>query len=150
LHGNDPNFAYNYTSLLSVTGWTMDALGWLEQVVKECGYKNIAWAKAGPDLARIRSEQASGFRELTAVRFEWWIDWGIFSHDDIVLVNTSPFPRTNVTLDATVSSTGAAPWTRWLAAERIELGATQRWNTRITARGRDATGTATVRCDQSR
>jgi hypothetical protein len=150
LRGNDPGFAYNCACLLSVTGATKNALGWLEHAVKQCGFGDIAWAKADPDLARVRSEQASGFRELTAVRFEWSIDWGTLSHDDIVLVNKSPFPLTNVTLDATVSSTGANPWTRQLSAKRIEPGATQRWSTWITARGRDAKGTATLGCDQGR
>jgi hypothetical protein len=150
LRGNDPDFAYNYACLLSVTGATKDALGWLEHAVKQCGYGGIAWAKADPDLARVRSEQASGFLELTAVRFEWSIDWGTFPHDDIVLVNKSPFPLTNVTLDATVTSTGAAPWSQPLSAERIEPGATHRWSTWITARGQEAKGTATLGCDQAR
>lgn len=150
LRGGDYNFAYNYACLLSVTGSSKDALRWLEHAVKACGHPDIAWIRADPDLARVRSEQATGFRDLTEARFEWSIDWGTISHDDIVVVNRSPFALTNVTLDVTVTSKGSAPWVRALTVDRIEAGATCRLRTWVTARGGDATGKAVLRCDQNR
>ena len=148
--GNDPDFAYCYACLLSLTGSPEDSLRWLEHAFRSCHYAEVVHARTDPDLALVRTREAAGFGELTAVKFSWSIDWGTISHDDICLTNNSSFPLTGVTLDVAVTSKGAAPWSRSLTAERIEPGSTYRWKTWVTARGGDADGKATLACDQQR
>jgi len=148
LRGNDPNFAYCYARLLSLTDQSSESLRWLEHAFRDCRYPDILRAKSDPDLAMVRSSQATGFGKLAAVKFTWSIDWGFFHHDDLCLVNNSPFPLTDVRLNAMVDSQGSVRWTKILTAERVEPGATYRWKTWVSARGKDATGKATLTCDQ--
>lgn len=148
--GNDPSFAYCYAYVLSLTGSPKNSLLWLEHAFRSCRYDDVVHARSDPDLAPVRTHEAVGFGELTAVKFSWTIDWGTISHDDICLTNTSPFPLTGVTLDVAVTSNGATPWRESLTAERIEPGTTHRWRTWVTARGKDADGKATLACEQQR
>ena len=148
--GNDPNFAYNYACLLSLTDKSADSLRWLQHAYRDCGHPDILRAKSDPDLAAVRASQAAGFGNLVAVRYTWSIDWGFFDHDDICLVNNSPFPLTGLALNVTVNSEGVAPWSTTLTTGRVEPGATCRWPTWIKARGKDAKGGAILTCDQQR
>jgi len=77
-------------------------------------------------------------------------DWGVFDHDDICLVNNSPFPLTGVGLDVAVEAPGAARWSRVLSVEWIEPGATHRWRAWVAARAKGAAGKATLSCDQQK
>ena len=150
LRGNDANFAYSYACLLSLTAQTEDSLRWLEHAYRDCHCPDILHAKSDPDLAAVRAAQSAGFGDLAAVKFAWSIDWGFFDHDDICVVNNSAFPLTGVTLNVAVDSKGSGQWVNALTAERIEPGATFRWKTWVTVRGKDAAGKATLVCDQQR
>ena len=134
--------------LLSLTGKTAASLKWLDHAYRACGHPAILRAKSDQDLAAVRDREAAGFGELAAVKFAWSIDRGLFDHDDIGLINNLPFPLTNVTLDVTVDSAGSARWTKMLTAERIEPGATHRWQTWITSRGKGTVANATLTGDQ--
>ncbi len=90
--------------------------------------------KNDPDILRVRLAKADAIRDLTAVRYTFAIDWGTFDHDDIVVTNVSPFPLTNVTLDAKVTSSGYEPWASRLSADAIKPGESRRWSTWIKAR----------------
>ncbi len=149
LRGPDPDFSYSYACLLSLAGGdTAKSLRWLEHAYRDCHYPDILVARADPDLARLRADQAAGFAELTRVKFRWAIDWGLFNNDDICLTNDSPFPLTGVELEVNVESPGVAPWSSTLKADRIEPGATRRWKVWVAARGKGADGKATLKCDQ--
>jgi hypothetical protein len=100
-----------------------------------------------PDLAGVRTAAPTAFAKLTSVKFDWAIDWGLFS-DYICLTNKFPFPLTGVTFDARVTSTGNAEWRRRFTTERIGPGETFCWNTRLTSRGQDAKGTGQLYTDQ--
>lgn len=145
----DREFVYNHACLLALNGRTFESFQKLKHAIEQCGYADISHARTDPDLAAVRSTLAWPFNDLTRVKFEWSIDWGMFS-DDICLTNSSPFPLTDVSFQAVVCSKGYSDWTQTFRAPRIEPKATQRWNTRIISRGQNATGNGTVICDQGR
>ncbi len=147
LKGDDANFCYGYACLLSIEGKVDEALAFLERSIKYCGNNDISHAKSDPDLATLRAQRATAFAELTTVKFEWRIDWGIFS-DDICLVNKSPFALTGVNFAVQVTSTDSADWTARFNTNRIAAGETYRWNTRIISRGQNTKTNGWLSTDQ--
>ena len=132
LHGT-PGFAYDYTCLLSLDGQTRLALDWLRFAMAR-GYGNVQWARQDPDLERLRREQASGFADLTQVKFRWQIVWGVFN-DDIRVTNDSAFALTNVTLSPDIRQ-GARTWNPPLRVARLEPGASHTWSNVVAIPGR--------------
>jgi hypothetical protein len=124
-----------------------EALGWLELAIKN-GWTDIRHARSDPDLARLRDEKTSPFNALTAVRFDWSIDWGVLS-DDIVLINRSKFTLTNVTASVTVTSSGSADWSETFKAPSLAPGQTHRWNRRISSRGQNSNSWMSLSSDQN-
>ncbi len=106
--------------------------------------------KLDPNLEALRNAFPTDFSNLFQVRFDWSIDWGLFS-DDIVLVNKSAFPLTNVKLTAKLTSASTGDWgPREFEAPVISPGQSMRWHVspKITARGTDVQGTAKLRSDR--
>jgi len=148
LRADSADFSYTFACLLSIDGQPDFAYAWFENAVRR-GYHDIAFAKKDPDLALLRRVKGDAFRELTRVKFEWSINWGIFN-DDIVLVNRSPFAITNVVFRARIESGGRA-WTPELHADAVGPGQSHTWENCISIPGsRYDKTTETLSCDQNR
>lgn len=148
LKRSDVVYAYNLACLLSIQGQPGEALGWLEVAIKN-GWTNISHVRSDPDLARVRNERAAQFNALTAVKFDWSIDWGILS-DDIILTNRSGFPLTNITASVRVTSSGYTDWVQTLQVPGLAPGQTHRWNMWISSRGQGAKSWMSLSADQNR
>ena len=149
----DPYFAYRFARLMSLVGNTKKSLEWFDLSLRS-GFSDITAARNDPDLERLHKDRAAGFNELTRVRFNWKINWGVITTDDIVLENRSLFPITNLKLNVTVSSTGYTDWTRTLTCDSIPAGGSYTWKfsgAGITSRGSDADARAraSLTCDQT-
>ncbi len=145
---NDPVYIYNLARLYALNGRIDDSHAILHYAIKTCGVNDINHVRSDPDLLRVRQQFAKSFADLTSVKFECSMIWGIFS-DDICLVNKSHFALTNVNFKFTVSSEGSSDWTQKFTVDRIEPGQTYRWNTRIGLRGSKVEGVGVLRTDQT-
>jgi len=149
LQGGDLNFVYNLICLLSINDRLDDAMEIFGIAVKDRGFLDISHARKDPDLAKLRERKSREFEDLTKVKFEWGIDWGVFS-DDICVTNRSAFPLTNVTFEARITSEGSPAWKETFTTNAILPGQTHRWNTRIGSRGENPDGNASLSADQNR
>ncbi len=92
-----------------------------------------------PDLAGVRAARTA-FAEPTSAKFEWAIDWELFS-DDICLTSKFPFPLAGVTFDARLTSTGNAEWWRRFTTDRIRRArGAHRYRRVVSTAGRPSPG----------
>lgn len=160
LRQGDSAFLFHYASLCSVSGSPNKntfsniraALSYGNSIsdIDSSEWITLQTIKTSPNLAALREEFATEFDDLVKTKYEWFIDWGLFS-DDIRLVNKSAFPITDVKFDVTVKSTRDGSWGPYrFECARIGPGQSVRWNTRIGSRGDDARGSGLLTTDQNK
>jgi hypothetical protein len=162
LRKSDRGFLYLYACLWSSAGRPDQlTLRNLADVIAGGEFtSDLDWEKAipvmslkqDPNLQALRNAFPTDFSNLFQVRFDWSIDWGLFS-DEVVLVNKSAFPLTKIKLTAKLTSPSSGDWgPREFEAAMVSPGQSIRWNVspKITARGSDIQGNATLTCDQDK
>ena len=148
LRRGDPEFAYNFACILSLTNRLDLALVWLKHSFA-LGWCDIAHVRADPDLTNLGRARAKQFTDLTKVRFGWGINWGVLN-DDIVLANKSAFAITNVTLTCTFLDRSRHQLIVTVRADRVDPGKSRRWVNAISVPEEpNKKSTATLMCDQS-
>jgi hypothetical protein len=149
LQKDQVEFCYQYACLLSRLDRDMDkSFAWLKKAIQQ-GFYDIAHARRDSDLANLRREKADEFNGLVKVHYDWTINYGVLN-DDIVVVNKSAFPLTNVRLSVLIKQ-GEKAWNLKLTAKAILPGQTNKWENVVSIPGsRCDKASATLNCDQDR
>jgi hypothetical protein len=142
-------FVYHHARLLSISGKQANAFKWLEHGIKNLGIEEIAYCKRDPNLAALRERMPKQFENLTAVKFNGAIDYGVFN-DDILLTNYSCFPITGVEYTVTITK-GDKEWKPVLKANRIMPGQGCKWENVVYIPGRQYDNVKqSLICDQNK
>ena len=148
LRRRDALFAYVLACLYSDTGDAANALTWLHEAVVIDGHANVAEIKTDPDLATLRKKRPAEIADLTAVRCEWKLDYGMMN-DDLVVTNHSAFALTHLTISGTIQPNGKT-W-QDLSIDTIPAGSSYRWKKAASVPGSKVNVDASrlqLRCDQ--
>jgi len=151
------DYAYLCACLAGRLGDAPLGMEWLRRSIS-LGNRDIGWAIIDPDLEALRVNLPEEFQNLTEIRYDWDIKFGLLS-DDIVLTNRSSFPLTNVVLDVDLrqpmGSDGVLAilensFPLKLSAEVIAPGQSHRWPRAVTIPGSKLSHkSAKLACDQS-
>ena len=113
----DPGFCIRYAKLLVLTDRTARATEWIEKAYNY-GYSDVNVLRQAADFESYRAQQPQQARRLTTVAWNWKINYGNFL-DDVVVMNNSPFPLTNVTFHVHITK-GNEVWDKTVTCKSIK------------------------------
>lgn len=121
-----PDRTYEAACIATSAGELDTGLGLLRRAL-EGGCSSVAWSREDPELEPLRRERREEFAELTTLRWEWRVGRGEQA-GQVVLINTSAFPLTEVTLLPVVLSDGQEVWSGELTVPELPPGYEATWN----------------------
>jgi hypothetical protein len=134
--------------LLSHANQHDSAMQWLAYALAASPDDIIGEVRTHPALAALRKAKPSAFIDLSTVKYEWNVAWGILN-DDIVLTNKSAFPMTNIVFRPTINNAGKV-FTAQLKLSRLNPGESHKFVDAIAVTGSKYDNTtSTLACDQS-
>lgn len=102
-------FAVRYTRVMGVTGDVDRTEQWLRWSYA-LGFAELDFVKKSGDFDALRTQKPQAYAELTTIKGTTRIDFGLVD-DDVVVINRSPFPITNLKLTFRVIK-GGQIWDR--------------------------------------
>ena len=140
------DFTYEAICILSRTGEFEHALEHVKSGLKN-GEIDVWEVRSNPYLEPLRKERAEQIHTLLTPRWAWSIDEG-WLNDDVILINNSAFPITNIKLAASVKK-DSTHRVATLTCRRIEPGASyKRTNAFPAVSGKWEHATARLTCDE--
>jgi tetratricopeptide (TPR) repeat protein len=91
---SDPYACYRYAKMLSLSNNTEAAAAWLQAAFQR-GADSVVLARNDADFAALRDQRPDQFRDITAVKIDWKVKYGIVQ-DDVIITNRSAFALTHV------------------------------------------------------
>lgn len=143
----DPNFQLDLARLYALNGKGQESLTTVETLLRIPNFADVSSLRSDDDLQQLRANHRAKLEDLTALKTQADVEWGMVL-DDPILHNNSAFPLTNVRFTPRIQQNGKL-YTKELSTHYIAPGASAKWADEFSV-----TGSAfesydyTVVCDQ--